>query len=526
MKSSSCFSKAERAVLVLVIMAGIVIQALIIGQDFDVLVRKVVADDMFYYLSIARNLATGYGPTFDGSVETNGFHPILLLLEIPIFWMLPLEAHDTILPVRIVLILVTLFHALTGFFLYVIIRMITRVGALFSLVLWMFHPQIVLTALSGVEAPLAALFVTVALFWLLHCDRTGQPFQAAILGFLAGLVLLTRTDCILFSLMLAGTYICWQIKGPSRSPLRNILTLAGAGSLVILPWVFWNMKHFGRITQDSGRALSFLYHYLNRSEGITDYFRHAFHYSCETVTMLGEMWTGSVALAVAFWCLIMALFCSSFSHKTELKKAILLIGSVHFLFIFFFYSGYFWHIQRWYFMSLFPIGLIFIGVGLGDFWSKISDRWAHSTKLAIGLVFIMTIGVTLVFWSARIWAVGIYPWQTVSIRAAEQLGPHLKPGEMVGALNAGLLGYLLPNRVVNLDGVVNGDVYQSFQDKQWTEYLHSRTIRYLADFDRIIRCFGPLGDERELSRWQLMIQWHDQTFPTFFVILYIPPLPD
>ena len=43
-----------------------------------------VADDAFYYLNIARNLAAGHGPTFDGSTATNGFHPLYMGL----LWLL------------------------------------------------------------------------------------------------------------------------------------------------------------------------------------------------------------------------------------------------------------------------------------------------------------------------------------------------------------------------------------------------------------------------------------------------------
>lgn len=35
-------------------------------------------DDAYYYFTIARNLAAGRGPTFNGFDRTNGFHPLWL----------------------------------------------------------------------------------------------------------------------------------------------------------------------------------------------------------------------------------------------------------------------------------------------------------------------------------------------------------------------------------------------------------------------------------------------------------------
>ena len=40
----------------------------------DLLIPKVVSDDMFYYLTIARNIAEGHGATADGEHISNGFH--------------------------------------------------------------------------------------------------------------------------------------------------------------------------------------------------------------------------------------------------------------------------------------------------------------------------------------------------------------------------------------------------------------------------------------------------------------------
>ena len=42
-------------------------------------------DDAFYYFGIARNVAHGHGSTFDGIDPTNGYHPLWMLVAVPLF---------------------------------------------------------------------------------------------------------------------------------------------------------------------------------------------------------------------------------------------------------------------------------------------------------------------------------------------------------------------------------------------------------------------------------------------------------
>jgi hypothetical protein len=52
----------------------------------------------FYYFQIARNVAHGLGPTFDGIHRTNGFHPLWLAILTPVFGL----CAGDVLPLRIV----------------------------------------------------------------------------------------------------------------------------------------------------------------------------------------------------------------------------------------------------------------------------------------------------------------------------------------------------------------------------------------------------------------------------------------
>ncbi len=61
--------------------------------DLVNLLRDVNGDDSFYYFQIAYNLASGNFSTFDGGItQTNGYHPLWLLLITPFYWVFDKEA--------------------------------------------------------------------------------------------------------------------------------------------------------------------------------------------------------------------------------------------------------------------------------------------------------------------------------------------------------------------------------------------------------------------------------------------------
>ena len=63
------------------------------------LVLTALHDDGFYFLTIARSIAGGAGPTFDGLAPTNGFHPLWAYALVPIFlWDLPSDTTAAVGP--------------------------------------------------------------------------------------------------------------------------------------------------------------------------------------------------------------------------------------------------------------------------------------------------------------------------------------------------------------------------------------------------------------------------------------------
>jgi len=63
-----------------------------------------IRDDAYYYFKVAQNISEGQGSTFDGINPTNGYHPLWMLICVPIF---ALARVDLILPLRILLLVMS-----------------------------------------------------------------------------------------------------------------------------------------------------------------------------------------------------------------------------------------------------------------------------------------------------------------------------------------------------------------------------------------------------------------------------------
>jgi uncharacterized membrane protein len=134
------------------------VQVLIAWLPEDLLVGPICADDCFLYLNIARHLALGHGPTFDGLHLTNGFHPLYMTVLVPLATLFP-EPSETLL--HLALTFLATCSVLTAIPLYLIGRQLwaAETGLAVGL-FWLFNPWVLVVALLGTEVALCALLVT------------------------------------------------------------------------------------------------------------------------------------------------------------------------------------------------------------------------------------------------------------------------------------------------------------------------------------------------------------------------------
>lgn len=192
--------------------------------------RWFTRDDAYYYFKVAQNISEGHGSTFDGINPTNGYHPLWMLVCIPIF---ALARFDLILPLRVLLLVMGGLSAATAVLFYRLIgRVFTpAIGALAALYWSLNYDILGRVYQQGLETGIAVFFVLLLVYQLFEFEIAWRKNQFSNrqlfrLGLIALLAVLSRLDLI----FLAGMLGIWIIL--RQTPLRYFLPLDIAAILV------------------------------------------------------------------------------------------------------------------------------------------------------------------------------------------------------------------------------------------------------------------------------------------------------
>ncbi len=179
-----------------------------------------IRDDAYYYFKVAQNISEGRGSTFDGINPTNGYHPLWMLVCLPIF---ALARFDLVLPLRVLLLVSGLISAWTGVLIFRLVRQtLSTPAAVLAACYWVFDRAIHERVTQfGLETGLTALTLGAFLLTLSHLppERPLPTRRIWTLGLLAVAVTFSRLDTI-FLTLLAGAWIV--LRG---TPIRTRLML-------------------------------------------------------------------------------------------------------------------------------------------------------------------------------------------------------------------------------------------------------------------------------------------------------------
>lgn len=188
-------------------------------------------DDAFYYFRVARHITAGDGVTFDGFNPANGFHPLWMLICLPLF---ALAKIDAVLPLRLLVLVMAALNAATAVLLYrLLARRLHPLAAALVGTIWAFTPTIhAVTTLRGMESGIGAFALVLLLTVLEAHDRRGWQNLTGrdhvLFSLAAALVLFSRLDNI-FLAAAAGVWIMFR-RGSLGGYALAILT-AGAASV-------------------------------------------------------------------------------------------------------------------------------------------------------------------------------------------------------------------------------------------------------------------------------------------------------
>ncbi len=203
--------------LIVVIMSTHLYAAISAPHNFSS--RWFVRDDAYYYFKVAQNVSEGRGSTFDGINLTNGYHPLWMLVCVPIF---ALARFDLILPLRLLTLVMAALSAVSGILLF---RLLKKTAgeplAMLAAAFWTLDLGLhdIITQ-QGMETGLLALAIIFLLRQMQLLDEKPDPLSSSDfikLAITALVMLFSRLDSI-YLLLLAGVWMIFR-----RSPIRYLL---------------------------------------------------------------------------------------------------------------------------------------------------------------------------------------------------------------------------------------------------------------------------------------------------------------
>jgi hypothetical protein len=465
------------------------------------LLRRVLADDPFYYFTIARNFGRGHGLTFDGVSPTNGFHPLWLLAIAPIFGLV----RDAWLAIHLTLTLAALLDVVALWLLTRLLRELGVSGPVVAAVAVCYGASPILLSLAGplngLETPLELLLS----FAFLTCyrreivDPRGR-LGAAAMGMTAGLLFLARTDNVVL-LAFSYAFIAWRAHSdPGRS--RRALISAAVAALVAAPWLVWTSVRFGTPIQVSGLAAAHVTRALAAAHGWAagDY-AVKFMRNLATVAAYFPVFrlnTGSLAKAGAANAAVVVVLAvvarlvppaqlrrngEAFRRRVTIWLPPLL-GGVAFVLV---HTVRAVELRGWYYASLLPIAYVVAALVVDEVVRAVGSGGGRVATWAILPVWA---AVALAF----SWRAGLADrcGEIDGYRMIQAVDGSVPAGTRLGSWNAGLFGYFYRHgEVVDLDGLVDNEAYRHIVDRSVGDYAGQRRIDDLLDAEGAIEFGKP-----------------------------------
>ena len=464
-----------------------------------------LADDAFYYLQIADNIVTGHGVTFDGQIVTNGFHPLFMLVCI-----IAQALFTRMASIYVILIFLAIVGAFNTWMLYRLGREASgEICGIAAAWFWVIHPFPRMIELMGVEAPMAVAFLLLATYrWMKIRDGEDTRRSWLLLGLLVGLAFLSRTDTIFFAFPLALHVLIFYRRN-LREAAPRFLAAGGVSLAVVAPWLLWNLATFGRITQDSGRTLIYTAHAAANQLGAGFFSELAFNARdtlrdglLKFVSFFNPLWSLIFVIAVLVVGIILAVE-SRKSGKPGLwsrASVFLVAGALSWLF----YNFVFLHRKNWYFLLPLAVCALLIGRVV----EMVATRFGNSRN-GVAAFLLLLLMLPWSIGSTQLQSGGFHPWQRNYLILATAIRDgqveEIDKDAVIGSFNAGIYGYFSGHRVINLDGVVNPNIYDVYKSRALIQYIREAGIDFLLDHKVMFSYYAaPFASESPVDTFVLV----------------------
>lgn len=413
-------------------------------------------DDFFYYLVVARNLVEHGRSTFNGLVDTNGYHPLWFLL---VSGFVAIAGDPR-----------TVFVIVTGVFIggcaatFVLAGILAqRYGAdrwwavLTATLTVAFYVFISDGGMETVVAVPAFLGFLVAATDRLTLRGTLNPL---LTGLLASVVILCRLDAILFFAILGAALLAVPAGTAARSPRALALVAAGAAPL----WVYFavNRLVFGVWLPISGAAKQLR--------------PFAFPLHPAAVPTSSTTFSGLLALASAVILVALVRLAVRRADLPDARARVLAFATLVFPLVFYAVQSLVsdWRLWPWYFYAW----IVAVPVAGGIAGAGWSTRLAQRLPVRAGaLVLVVALAAVTAFRAIQPQA-EIRSSNATILAFARELASFAQthPGRYAMGDRAGTVGYLLPEPLLQLEGLMG--------DKAFLDEIRDRRplLAALADY--------------------------------------------
>jgi hypothetical protein len=529
-------------------------------------------DDSFYYLVPAWRFKTHGYFTFDGVHRTYGFQPLFMVLLTGLSVVLPsIEAvFRTALSINAIL------HVATGVMVGLVVNIVLDecsatvryIASLVAGAVYLLGWNLFWANLTLKENSLAAFLYVLAIFSLLRAlarQRQRSIASDAWLGTLIGLLILARllpSSLLAAAVMLGVVWVCL--------PRRSAVTVSAAMLIPLLIWGVYAKLAFGHLLPSSmmvktggGGILGAVRHWWSVGPAemyawVAWYVGWAFSLftdrelgSLRFLSRAGFLAVGAACLAV---CMALARWWSRPRTAIVLLAGASLAGVIAIPVLQHATSKALLVYSSWYLFDISAILAIACAAALGFLAqrgiARLPARWANPRPTVVAtLVAMIWVGavVTGFRWYRHVpiarWDKSgcanydgpcvVTPdssWEKTVINTALwfRSAVTLAEGERVGAFNSGIVGLLLlPNALVNLDGLANDDIKGEYLGRvgAWpsptlAEYIPRERIRYVIDH------IPPWTDwETVVGLKTQLVMKADGRQPLMYVVRFSEPFP-
>jgi len=452
------------------------------------LVANVIPDDGFYYFKIARNIVEGAGSTFDGVEITNGYHPLWMVVILPLFALFGDDAA-----MRLSLMLCGALFIGSGAVLWSIAYRwgLSRTARMIGLGFWLYNPFLIFEMMNGLETALAT-FLLLATFLMIEIRGTTVR-GTLFVGLLMGAAVLARLDFAIYAVGFFGWYaVRPSVARPER--LRQLAAYSFAVAALFLPWFTFNFIAYDMVATSASSINPMVTRELILSDNgfapgalVKGTVSAVYDQMEYVIRSMGAAEVVFVALGIVIFARLFSLqgaiarrepglfFLASFVAYFLVNTAGRLTG------------------RTWYFVVISVFAAYIVAEMIDVIRARITIGRIRTAVIS-GVVILISCSFFLRLNSDIL---NRHASQVHMLETAQWLQDNLESGSKVAVFNSGIVGFFAPDiRVINIDGLVNNSARDAMEDRRLWEYA-IREADYFADMELYLtyRYYRFLGVE-------------------------------